>query len=216
MGKKFFVIVEGVETGAQRCLVQMIRDIGQTKVSSPEDCDYFLVFYRIVSRVAADIGRVLAKVPANKPVILLVLHETNDRNLAFAESSRQVHDLNVVLTVDFLFCNEHLLDSSCNIKSWAQIQNHLGRSNQLIGFQNTGEWLKNLVTTKKLKILGVILFIEIVVLVIIVLVRKNNQGPGLSLMLARLTAALPGKRQQRRPDWKTWRLAVLAEGLGCR
>lgn len=69
---------------------------------------------------------------ANKPVILVVLHETNDRNPTLAESSRQVHDLNVVLTVDFLFCNEHLLQCSCNNKSWAQIQNHLGHSNQLI------------------------------------------------------------------------------------
>lgn len=41
-------------------------------------------------------------------------------------------------------------------------------------------------------------------------------NPGPSLMLAFLVVTLPGERRQRRPGPKTWRLAVLAEGVSCR
>uniref|UniRef100_A0A087Y7N6 Uncharacterized protein n=1 Tax=Poecilia formosa TaxID=48698 RepID=A0A087Y7N6_POEFO len=178
MGKKFFVIVEGVETGAQRCLVQMIRDIGQTKVSSPEECDYFLVFCPVVSRVAADISGALARVPANKPGILVVLHHTSDANLALAESSRQVHDLNVILTVDFLFWNDDLLDSSCNNKSWNLIQNHLGCSKNSVKIKNIHkkhqDFHDSLQTEQEVKLFCLCLLINLFYCVIIIIMQTNS------------------------------------------
>ncbi|MEQ2311447.1 hypothetical protein AMECASPLE_020106 [Ameca splendens] len=171
IGKKFFVIVEGTKTGAQKSIVERVKGIGQTEVYSPEECDYFLVFCPIVSRVAADISGALNNIPGNKPMILVVMHHTRNRYKTLIQSSRQVHDPNVWLTVDFLFWEEELLNCTYNDQSWAQIQDLLRGSNQLTGFFRCMGWLKKPVT---LAILAGVVVIVIVVVLIVVFTSKNH------------------------------------------
>ncbi|XP_035764778.1 uncharacterized protein LOC102794145 [Neolamprologus brichardi] len=111
--KKFFVWEAGKTNGAHFPVVQMLKSIGQTDVTSAAECDYLLVFCPVVSRVGTDIGEALHNITPGKPVILVVMHHTFDPHHVVAESRRQVNNPNVHLTVDCLFFEGHLL--SCNL-----------------------------------------------------------------------------------------------------
>ncbi|XP_012737999.2 uncharacterized protein LOC105940092 isoform X1 [Fundulus heteroclitus] len=167
IGKKFYVFVEGVETGAQRSIVQWVKSIGQTQVNLPADCDYILVFCPIASRVEADISGALDNVSGyDKPVILVVLHHTRQQLF----NKTRVPNPIVWLTVDFLFWEDTLLDCTCNTDSWGEIQTLLGRSRQL-GIQSVKGWLKS---PKIMAIVGGVVVIVIAVVLIIVFTRKSN------------------------------------------
>ncbi|XP_030577718.1 uncharacterized protein LOC115774520 [Archocentrus centrarchus] len=112
--KKFFVYEAGNTNGAHRPIVRWLTTISHTEVFTPEECDYLLVFCPAVSRVGTDIGEALASIPLRRPVILVVMHHTFDRQHVVAESCRQVNDPNVRLTVDCLFYEGRLLDCSLN------------------------------------------------------------------------------------------------------
>uniref|UniRef100_A0A669EYH7 Si:dkey-58f10.7 n=2 Tax=Oreochromis TaxID=8139 RepID=A0A669EYH7_ORENI len=108
--------------------VDMILDYFETctmdsKVNSPEECDYLLVFCPIVSRVGTDIEEALNNLPfdlvasvltGSKPVILVVMHHTFNPHSVVSESKRQVNNPNVHLTVDCLFYEDKLLNCKLN------------------------------------------------------------------------------------------------------
>uniref|UniRef100_A0AAX7V0R2 Uncharacterized protein n=1 Tax=Astatotilapia calliptera TaxID=8154 RepID=A0AAX7V0R2_ASTCA len=115
--KKFFVWEAGKTNGAHFPVVQILKSIGQTDVTSATECDYLLVFCPVVSRVGTDIvnRKATFNMQAKSPnsLILVVMHHTFDPHHVVAESRRQVNNPNVHLTVDCLFFEGHLL--SCNL-----------------------------------------------------------------------------------------------------
>ncbi|XP_073348531.1 uncharacterized protein [Pagrus major] len=125
-GERFFVQVAGKTNGAHLEYVERLRGIGQTEVSSPEQCDYIVVFCPIVSRVGKDIGEALENIPGGKKTILVVMHHTFDPNYVVAESRRQVANPNVCLTVDCLFYEGKLLRCDRNDIAWYEIQKAFG------------------------------------------------------------------------------------------
>lgn len=62
-GKKFFAQASGRTNEAHQDYVAKLKGIGQIQVSSPEECDYIVVFCPIVSRVGTDIGEALQNLP---------------------------------------------------------------------------------------------------------------------------------------------------------
>ncbi|KAM9354304.1 uncharacterized protein KZ484_012463 isoform 1-T4 [Pholidichthys leucotaenia] len=126
--KRFFVIKTGNTNGAHGSVVERLQTFGQTEVMSRADCDYCLVFCPIVSRVGTDIREALNKIPSDKPVILVVMYHTFNKNYTIIESRRQVTHPNVHLTVDCLFYENRLLKCDRNDIMWRDIERLLGIS----------------------------------------------------------------------------------------
>ncbi|XP_051265600.1 uncharacterized protein LOC127368639 isoform X10 [Dicentrarchus labrax] len=122
--KKFFVILAGKTNDAHLEFVANLKSIGQTKVKSPEESDYLLVF----CPVGTDVSEALDKLPGGKPVILVVMHHTFNPDQVLAESRRLVDNPNVKLTVDCLFYGDKLLKSNRNDTAWRDVQKYLGVS----------------------------------------------------------------------------------------
>ncbi|KAM8725841.1 uncharacterized protein AB9X84_002516 [Acanthopagrus schlegelii] len=125
-GKKFFVHVAGRTNEAYQDYVAKLKGIGQIQVSSPEECDYIVVFCPIVSRAGTDIGEALQNLPGEQPTILVVMHHTFNPNYVVAGSRRQVDNPNVRFTVDCLFYEGKLLKCNRNDIAWYEIQKALG------------------------------------------------------------------------------------------
>ncbi|KAM9551932.1 uncharacterized protein ACWYII_030598 isoform 5-T12 [Salvelinus alpinus] len=70
---------------------------------SLEESDVIMAFCPIVSRAGTDVEAALQKIPAGKPVILVVLHHTFNSDYTVPDSSRLVTRGDVILTVDCLF-----------------------------------------------------------------------------------------------------------------
>ncbi|CAK6982210.1 uncharacterized protein LOC121882503 isoform X1 [Scomber scombrus] len=126
--RKFFVVESGKTNGAHLELVNMIKHIGHIEVDRSEDCDYLLVICPAVSQVGTNISEALESLPANKPVILVVMHHTFNKCQVVAESRRQVTDPNVYLTVDVLFYEKNLLNCNRNQSALLEIQIFLAGS----------------------------------------------------------------------------------------
>uniref|UniRef100_UPI0037E71D9E uncharacterized protein n=1 Tax=Semicossyphus pulcher TaxID=241346 RepID=UPI0037E71D9E len=63
--KKFFVHLAGNTTGAHHAVVDKLKAVGQTEVSTPDECDYILLFCPIVSRVGTDVSEALENMPVS-------------------------------------------------------------------------------------------------------------------------------------------------------
>ncbi|KAM6906370.1 uncharacterized protein PEZ65_017598 isoform 2-T2 [Lycodopsis pacificus] len=131
-GNKFFVHVAGKTNGAHDEFVATLKGGGKIDVGSPEYSDFLVVFCPIVSRVGTDIGTALSSVPGGKPVLLVVMHHTFNREYVVAESRRQVSDRNVLLTVDMLFHERNLLSSDRNNIAWHEVETLLGFSRSAV------------------------------------------------------------------------------------
>uniref|UniRef100_A0A3P8T3H2 Uncharacterized protein n=1 Tax=Amphiprion percula TaxID=161767 RepID=A0A3P8T3H2_AMPPE len=101
---------------------------GQTEVTSPEQCDYLLVFCPVASRVGTDISEALDHIPAGKQAVLVVMHHTFNHHHVIAASSRLVQNPNILLTVDCLFHDNKLLNCDLNSRMWHEVYNLLGVS----------------------------------------------------------------------------------------
>ncbi|KAJ8355806.1 hypothetical protein SKAU_G00186000 [Synaphobranchus kaupii] len=95
-------IVTGRTLNAHKAFVDNLAfKIHLTEVTLDE-CDVILEFCPISSRPGTDIDAALGKIPADKPVILVVMHHISDPNHRLYPSSNFVTQSNV-FTVDCLF-----------------------------------------------------------------------------------------------------------------
>uniref|UniRef100_A0A8C7RZA1 Uncharacterized protein n=1 Tax=Oncorhynchus mykiss TaxID=8022 RepID=A0A8C7RZA1_ONCMY len=100
---KFFTVVTGNTLRSHEEINRCLTAKGLTEVTSLEESDVILAFCPIVSRAGTDIEAALQQIPAGKPVILVVLHQTFDPDYTVPNSSRLVTRGDVILTVDCLF-----------------------------------------------------------------------------------------------------------------
>ncbi|XP_071324240.1 uncharacterized protein [Trachinotus anak] len=124
--KNFFVFSAGNTKDAHRDFVKKFKEAGHREVDSHQECDYCLVFCPVASRVGTDVSEALDRAPADKPIILVVMHHTFNPDHVVAESRRLVENTNVHLTVDCLFYETRLLNCPTNETAWCNIQKHLG------------------------------------------------------------------------------------------
>ncbi|TWW54629.1 hypothetical protein D4764_0116400 [Takifugu flavidus] len=87
--EKFYVHLAGCTGGAHLHIVDLLKQLNQSEVFSPEESDYIVVFCPVRSHIRTDISVALETVPALKPTILVVLHHTFDPNSVEADSKRQ-------------------------------------------------------------------------------------------------------------------------------
>ncbi|XP_052379667.1 uncharacterized protein LOC118386933 isoform X1 [Oncorhynchus keta] len=113
---KFFTVVTGNTLGSHEELINRLAAKRHlTEVTSLEESDVILAFCPIVSRAGTDVEAALQKIPAGKPVILVVLHHTFKPDYTVPDSSRLVTRGDVILTVDCLFHeNQGLLECPRN------------------------------------------------------------------------------------------------------
>ncbi|KAM8832999.1 uncharacterized protein AB9W97_003831 isoform 2-T2 [Spinachia spinachia] len=112
LGKTFFVHLAGKTNGAHRGVVKYLETIGKVQTESCAQSDFLVVFCPVVSRVGTDIEAALSDdsvLTDGKPAVLVVMHHTFDPHHVVAQSSWQVCDRRVWLTVDCLFYQDHLL-----------------------------------------------------------------------------------------------------------
>lgn len=168
LGRNFYVYVAGKTNGAHHAIVENLRSVGQVEVYCEADCDYLLLICPIASRVQTDITEALRRIQCNKPVILVVMHHTFNPDNVVAESRRQVQHPNVLLTVDFFFYQQKLLNN-CNRNdiSWHEIQEFLH-----IPFSRKS-WLKGV--WKILVIGGVTVIVVGIAVIVINIVHAKNQ-----------------------------------------
>ncbi|XP_034999853.2 uncharacterized protein si:ch211-245h14.1 isoform X3 [Hippoglossus stenolepis] len=123
---KFFVVLTGKTNDTHGDFVKIIKNNGHTEVTTPEECDYCLLFCPITSRVGTDVGLSLRHIPENKPTILVVMYHTFDRNHHVLDSRRLTDDPRVHLKVNCLFHEQKLLSCSCNDIAQFEIRRFLG------------------------------------------------------------------------------------------
>ncbi|XP_072527808.1 uncharacterized protein [Salminus brasiliensis] len=100
---KFFVMVIGNTMGSDKAFVNdLMLSPDLREVNSMDESDVIIAFVPIASRAGTDIEAALQKIPASRPVVLVVLHHTHDRNF-FAPDSRLCITRSDVFTVDCLF-----------------------------------------------------------------------------------------------------------------
>ncbi|XP_064847142.1 uncharacterized protein LOC135557621 isoform X2 [Oncorhynchus masou masou] len=110
----FFTILTGNTLRSHEEINRCLTAEGLTEVTSLEESNVILAFCPIVSR-AGTVEAALQKIPAGKPVILVVLHHTLDPVYTVPDSSRLVTREDVRLTVDCLFHeNQGLLECPHN------------------------------------------------------------------------------------------------------
>ncbi|KAM9551946.1 uncharacterized protein ACWYII_030722 isoform 2-T2 [Salvelinus alpinus] len=101
--EKFFTILTGNTLRSHKEINRCLTAKGLTEVMSLEESDVIMAFCPIVSRAGTDVEAALQKIPAGKPVILVVLHHTFNSDYTVPDSSRLVTRGDVILTVDCLF-----------------------------------------------------------------------------------------------------------------
>ncbi|XP_071385453.1 uncharacterized protein [Centroberyx affinis] len=112
--KTFFSFPAGETLKADKKFEECLTKGGFKKVTL-DKCDFILAFCPIVSRVKTDIDSAMDAIPVGKPVILVVLHHTFNKDFSVPNSSGLVTRHNVILTVDCLFYEtEGLLDCPRN------------------------------------------------------------------------------------------------------
>ncbi|XP_033994315.1 uncharacterized protein LOC117489241 isoform X9 [Trematomus bernacchii] len=127
-GRKFHVSVAGCTNGAHQTYVNDLKGMGQIEVVSPEQSDYLVLFCPIASRVGKDIGEAMDKIPGGKPIVLVVMHHTYDKDHFVPESRRLVENPDVIVTVDVLFHESKMLICNRNDTAWFQVKDVLGVS----------------------------------------------------------------------------------------
>ncbi|XP_078146171.1 uncharacterized protein LOC144542781 [Centroberyx gerrardi] len=123
---RFYTIVAGKTLGAHKAFIMKLKAIGQVEVFLPDDCDYYLVFCPIVSRVGTDISEAMEKIPDDKQVILVVMHHTINPDSFVGDSSRHVNRLDVILTVDSVFHEGHFQDCNRNKIAFNEVERLAG------------------------------------------------------------------------------------------
>ncbi|XP_071385458.1 uncharacterized protein [Centroberyx affinis] len=112
--KTFFSFLAGETLKADKKFEECLTNGGFKKVTL-DKCDFILAFCPIVSRVKTDIDSAMDAIPVGKPVILVVLHHTFNKDISVPNSSGLVTRHDVILTVDCLFYEtEGLLDCPRN------------------------------------------------------------------------------------------------------
>ncbi|TWW68514.1 hypothetical protein D4764_19G0003120 [Takifugu flavidus] len=134
--KKFYVHLAGCTGGAHLHIVDLLKQLNQSEVFSPEESDDIVVFCPVRSHIRTDISVALETVPALKPTILVVLHHTFDPNSVEADSKRQVCNRlpDLLLTLDCLFNEGKLLSSKHNKVAYMEIIKLIATSYQ--GYAN--------------------------------------------------------------------------------
>ncbi|KAL3052147.1 hypothetical protein OYC64_004829 [Pagothenia borchgrevinki] len=127
-GKKFHVSVAGCTNGAHQTYVNDLKGSGQIEVISPEQSDYLVLFCPIASRVGTDIEEAMNKISGGKPIVLVVMHHTYDKDHFVPESRRLVENKDVIITVDVLFHESNMLICNRNDTAWFQVEDVLGVS----------------------------------------------------------------------------------------
>ncbi|XP_008287900.1 uncharacterized protein LOC103363077 [Stegastes partitus] len=172
LGKKFFVIVEGITHDAHQHIVERFkRGEGQTEVTSHDQCDYLLVFCPVSSRVGTNITEALNHLPADKPAILVVMHHTFNPDNVVAESRRLVNNPNILLTVDCLFHDNQLLNCHRNDQMWYEVYNLL-RASQPSAYQPYRRMMN--IYPKLICLLLIVLVIVTVIIFLVVRLRKAS------------------------------------------
>ncbi|TWW53353.1 hypothetical protein D4764_0159610 [Takifugu flavidus] len=114
--KKFYVHLAGCTGGAHLPIVDLLKQLNQSEVFSPEESDYIVVFCPVRSHIRTDISVALETVPA--------------------DSKRQVCNRlpDLLLTVDCLFNEGKLLSSKHNKAAYMEIIKLIATSYQ--GYAN--------------------------------------------------------------------------------
>ncbi|KAJ0026586.1 hypothetical protein NQD34_017586 [Periophthalmus magnuspinnatus] len=119
---RFFVRVStGRSNGEQEEVVHTLKSWGHSEVINVQDSDYVLVFCPVTSRLGSDINEAESCMPGERPVVLVVLHHTFQKDYMTPRSRGIVQKLNVVLAVDMLFHNGALLDCAQNHLAWDEL-----------------------------------------------------------------------------------------------
>ncbi|KAL3052150.1 hypothetical protein OYC64_004830 [Pagothenia borchgrevinki] len=124
-GKKFHVSVAGCTNGAHQTYVNDLKGLRQIEVISPEQSDYLVLFCPIASRVGTDIEEAMDKISGGKPIVLVVMHHTYDKDHFVPESRRLVENKDVIVTVDVLFHESKMLLCNRNDTAWFQVKDVL-------------------------------------------------------------------------------------------
>ncbi|XP_033994329.1 uncharacterized protein LOC117489247 isoform X2 [Trematomus bernacchii] len=161
LGRKFHVSVAGCTNGAHQTYVNDLKGMGQIEVISPEQSDYLVLFCPIASRVGTDIGEAMDKIPGGKPIFLVVMHHTYDKDHFVPESRRLVENPNVIVTVDVLFHQSKMLICNRNDTAWFQVKDVLGVSPAQV-FSWRPFWMKY----RKMIIIIIIVFAVVVVIIV--------------------------------------------------
>ncbi|KAM4624380.1 uncharacterized protein ACJ7VT_005232 [Polymixia lowei] len=127
--KTFSTYVSGKTLGAHEAFVEGLVSRGATKVDSPEKSDITIVFCPVASRIENDINSALSKISGCKPVILVVMHYTFDKDRVVKDSSSLVTSSDVILCVDCLFHeSDGLLNCSRNEDAFNKVAEQMGLS----------------------------------------------------------------------------------------
>ncbi|KAK5903160.1 hypothetical protein CgunFtcFv8_006966 [Champsocephalus gunnari] len=124
-GKKFHVSVAGRTNGAHKTYVNDLKGLGQIEVNSPEQSDYLVLLCPIASRVGTDIKEAMDKIPGGKPIVLVVMHHTFNKDHFVSESRRFVENPDVIVIVDVLFHESKMLICNRNDTAWFQVKDVL-------------------------------------------------------------------------------------------
>ncbi|CAL8238428.1 unnamed protein product [Lota lota] len=122
-----FYTVNGRCLNADNELVKELKAKGRTEVTSLDQCDFILAFCPISTRAGIDIQETLEMCPGDKPVILVVLHHTHDREKSVSTQrvvpSHLVTD-KLALTVVCLFFDGKLLNCNHNREEIKKVIDH--------------------------------------------------------------------------------------------
>ncbi|XP_033994307.1 uncharacterized protein LOC117489241 isoform X2 [Trematomus bernacchii] len=180
-GKKFHVSVAGCTNGAHETYVNDLKGMGQIEVISPEQSDYLVLFCPIASRVGTDIGEAMDKIPGGKPIVLVVMHHTYDKDHFVPESRRLVENPDVIVTVDVLFHQSKMLICNRNDMAWFQVKDVLGVSPGPVS-----SWRPFWMKYRKMIIIIIIVFAVVVVIIVSVEASvPHTQKPSANITLER-------------------------------
>ncbi|XP_033994325.1 uncharacterized protein LOC117489245 isoform X1 [Trematomus bernacchii] len=160
-GRKFHVSVAGCTNGAHQTYVNDLKGMGQIEVISPEQSDYLVLFCPIASQVGTDIGEAMDKIPGGKPIVLVVMHHTYDKDHFVPESRRLVENPDVIVTVDVLFHESKMLICNRNDMAWFQVKDVLG-----VSPAQDSSWLSFWMKYRKMIIIIIIVFAVVVVIIV--------------------------------------------------
>ncbi|XP_056150888.1 uncharacterized protein LOC130125355 [Lampris incognitus] len=120
---EFYTVLTGETLGVHTEFIKKHTHNAQIEVASYMLCGYILAFCPIVSRAGTDIEAAMRVIPAGKPVILVVLHNTFNPDKPVVESSGMVTRQDIVLTVDCLFHDGKLLKCPRNKAAFNSVAN---------------------------------------------------------------------------------------------
>lgn len=72
--KKFYIHLAGCTDGAHLHIVDLLKQLNQSEVFSPEESDYIVVFCPVRSHIRNDISVALETVPGNHICVLLLFY----------------------------------------------------------------------------------------------------------------------------------------------